>query len=74
MKLQLNGRIILDPLQGRHLFLAIDVYYRLVRLIDAKEEVDHALAKRVLEVVVIMPAHGCDQLWNGVHEGFLVLL
>ena len=64
MKLQLNGWIILDPLQGWHLLLAIDVYDRLVRLIDAKKEVDHALAERVLEIVVVVATHGCDQLWN----------
>ena len=74
VKLQLNSRIVLDSLQGRHLLLAVDIDDRPIRLIDAEEEINHALAERVLEVIIVVPAHGCDQLWNRVHEGFLVLL
>ena len=57
MKLQLKGRIVLNPLQRWHLLLAIYLYYCSGWLIDAKKEIYHTLAKRIFEVVVVVPAH-----------------
>ena len=61
MQLELEGRVLLDPLQRRHLFLSIDLNYGPVWLIDAQKEVDHALPERVLEVVVVVATDRRDQ-------------
>ena len=42
-------------------------------MINSKKEIDHALADRVLKIIVIMPFDRCDKFRYRVHEGFLVL-
>ena len=54
--------MILEPLYWKRLSLAIDVDGGPVWLVDAQEQIDHALPKGVLEVVVVVTTHRGDQL------------
>ena len=60
VKLELQGWIVLNSLQWRHLHLAVDLNDSSCRLVNAKEQVDHALPERILEVVIVVSSHGSD--------------
>ena len=54
MQLEFKSWVILEPLDRGHLSDPVDVDKGSIRLVDTEEEIDHGLAERVLEVVVVV--------------------